>query len=53
MLRVPEGGHIEDRSISSAFNPYLGMAAYVAAGLDGVERGLEPGRTEFGKSVLG
>ncbi len=39
MLRVPEEGHIEDRSISSAFNPYLGMAAYLAAGLDGIGAG--------------
>jgi glutamine synthetase len=48
MLRVPEGGHIEDRSISSAFNPYLGIAAYLAAGLDGIERGLEPGEPNLG-----
>ncbi len=43
MLRIPEGGHVEDRSISSAFNPYLGIAAYLAAGLDGIERLLDPG----------
>jgi glutamine synthetase len=48
MLRIPEGGHIEDRSISSAFNPYLGIAAYLAAGLDGIERGLEPGEPNLG-----
>ena len=48
MLRVPEAGHIEDRSISSAFNPYLGIAAYLAAGLDGIERGLEPGEPNLG-----
>lgn len=48
MLRVPDGGHIEDRSISSAFNPYLGIAAYVAAGLDGISRGLDPGEPNLG-----
>ena len=48
MLRIPEGGHIEDRSISSAFNPYLGIAAYLAAGLDGIDRGLEPGEPNLG-----
>jgi glutamine synthetase len=48
MLRVPEGGHVEDRSISSAFNPYLGIAAYLAAGLDGIERKLDPGEPNLG-----
>ena len=48
MLRVPEGGHIEDRSISSAFNPYLGIAAYLAAGMDGIDRGLDPGEPNLG-----
>jgi glutamine synthetase len=48
MLRIPEGGHLEDRSISSAFNPYLGIAAYVAAGLDGIERELDPGEPNLG-----
>jgi glutamine synthetase len=48
MLRTPEGGHLEDRSISSAFNPYLGIAAYLAAGLDGIERRLDPGEPNLG-----
>jgi glutamine synthetase len=48
MIRVPEAGHLEDRSISSAFNPYLGMAAYLAAGLDGIDRKLEPGEPNLG-----
>jgi glutamine synthetase len=43
MIRTPEAGHVEDRTVSSAFNPYLGFAAYLAAGLDGVRRGLDPG----------
>ena len=48
MLRIPEGGHIEDRSISSACNPYLAIAAYVAAGLDGIDRRLDPGEPNVG-----
>ena len=48
MLRIPEPGHIEDRSISSAFNPYLGIAAYLAAGLDGIDRRLDPGEPNMG-----
>ena len=43
MIRTPEAGHVEDRTVSSAFNPYLGFAAYVAAGLDGIRRRLDPG----------
>lgn len=48
MLRVPEPGHVEDRTISSACNPYLGIAAYLAAGLDGIERELDPGEPNLG-----
>jgi glutamine synthetase len=48
MLRVPEAGHVEDRSISSAFNPYLGIAAYLSAGLDGIARRLDPGEPNLG-----
>lgn len=48
MLRVPEPGHVEDRSVSAAFNPYLGLAAYLAAGLDGIKRGLDPGEPNLG-----
>jgi glutamine synthetase len=48
MLRVPGPGHVEDRSISSAFNPYLGFAVYLAAGLDGIERELDPGQPNLG-----
>src|SRR3989344_1010774 len=41
MLRVPEAGHVEDRSPSAACNIYLLVAAYVAAGLDGVRNKLK------------
>jgi glutamine synthetase len=43
MLRVPGPGRFEDRAIDSSCNPYLAIAGIVAAGLDGVERGLDPG----------
>jgi glutamine synthetase len=48
MLRVPEPGHVEDRSISSACNPYLALSAYLAAGLDGIARKLDPGEPNLG-----
>jgi glutamine synthetase len=43
MLRVPESGRVENRIADGAANPYLAMAAQVAAGLDGIDRGLDPG----------
>jgi glutamine synthetase len=43
MIRTPEAGHVEDRTVSSAFNPYLAFAAYLAAGMDGIRRRLDPG----------
>jgi glutamine synthetase len=43
MQRVCGPGHIEDRTISAACNPYLAFAAYLAAGLDGIEEGRDPG----------
>ena len=43
MLRIPEGGRIEDRTVDGSCNPYLAATAVLAAGLDGIEQGLEPG----------
>src|SRR5580692_9287731 len=43
MLRVPEPGRVEDRCIDGSANPYLAMSALIAAGLDGIGRGLDPG----------
>jgi glutamine synthetase len=43
MLRIPAAGRIEDRTVDGSCNPYLGAAAVLAAGLDGVERELDPG----------
>ena len=43
MIRVAGPGHCEDRTVSSACNPYLALAAFLAAGLDGIRRRLDPG----------
>ncbi len=43
MLRIPEPGRIEDRTVDGSCNPYLAATAMLAAGLDGIERGLDPG----------
>ena len=48
MLRVPGPGRFENRAVDSACNPYLALAGMIAAGLDGVERGLDPGAPERG-----
>lgn len=42
MVRIPKG-RIELRLTDSCANPYLASAAVIAAGLDGVDRKLEPG----------
>lgn len=43
MLRIPAPGRIEDRSVDGSCNPYLAAAAILSSGLDGIERGLDPG----------
>jgi glutamine synthetase len=45
LVRIPDGGriHIEFRSGDNTSNPYMFLAATLAAGLDGVERQLDPG----------
>jgi glutamine synthetase len=45
MVRVPYG-RLELRLIDAAANPYLATAAVIAAGLDGVERRLDPGEPQ-------
>jgi len=42
MVRVPYG-RIEMRLADSSANPYLATAAVIAAGLDGIDRDLDPG----------
>jgi glutamine synthetase len=44
MLRIPRGGgRVECRAADSASNPYLGAALVLAAGLEGIRDGLDPG----------
>jgi glutamine synthetase len=43
MLRIPGPGRVEDRTIDGACNPYLAATVILAAGLDGIETGLNPG----------
>ena len=43
MLRIPAPGRIEDRTIDGSANPYLAATAVLAAGLDGIEQGLDAG----------
>lgn len=42
MVRVP-GGRLEFRLADGACNPYLAAAVVIAAGLDGIEKEIEPG----------
>jgi glutamine synthetase len=48
MLRIPEAGRVEDRTVDGSCNPYLAATAVLAAGLDGIERGLDPGEPTTG-----
>lgn len=48
MIRTAGPGHLEDRTISAGANPYLALAAYVYAGLDGIHRELDPGEPYIG-----
>jgi glutamine synthetase len=43
MLRVPDAGRVEHRAVDGSANPYLASAVLLAAGLDGIDRGLDPG----------
>ena len=44
MIRTAGPGHLEDRTVSAACNPYLTLAAYMTAGLDGIRNRLDPGQ---------
>jgi glutamine synthetase len=44
MVRLPGGGRIECRTVDGAANPYLTMAAMLAAGIDGIENKIDPGK---------
>jgi glutamine synthetase len=44
MVRIPDAGRLELRLADGAANPYLYPAALLAAGLDGIAAGRDPGR---------
>jgi glutamine synthetase len=48
MIRTAGPGHFEDRTVSAGCNPYLTLAAYVAAGMDGVKNKIDPGEPNLG-----
>ena len=43
MIRTAGPGHFEDRTVSAGCNPYLALAVYLAAGLDGIANQIDPG----------
>ena len=47
MIRVPGAGRFELRLMDGATNPYLLQAGIIAAGLDGLEKKRNPGKTLF------
>jgi glutamine synthetase len=51
MFRVPEPGRFECRMVSGSVNPYLGMAALLGAGLDGIQRRLDPGEPNVRRNM--
>lgn len=51
MLRTPAPGRFEDRTVSAAHNPYLVLAAYVSAGLDGIRNQIDPGMPFIGVNM--
>src|SRR6185437_14662264 len=52
MLRIPDAGRIEDRTVDGSCNPYLAATAVLACGLDGIEKGLDAARALEGDDVL-
>ncbi|MEP0945031.1 MAG: type III glutamate--ammonia ligase [Rhizobiaceae bacterium] len=44
MVRIPDAGRLEFRLADGAANPYLLQAVLLAAGLDGLDRKLDPGK---------
>ena len=50
MIRIPDIGRFEFRLPDGAANPYLLPAAVIAAGLDGIDRKLDPGKRSHNNS---
>ena len=44
MVRIPDDGRFEVRLMDGSSNPYLLQAALIAAGVDGVNNGRDPGK---------
>lgn len=44
MIRIPGPGRLENRTVDGAANPYLACAAMLAAGLDGIDKKMDPGK---------
>ena len=51
MFRTPEPGRFECRAVSGAVNPYIALAGIVGAGIDGIERELDPGEPFIGRNM--
>lgn len=45
MLRIPDGGRVEHRGVDGGASPHLASAAILAAGMDGIRRELDPGKS--------
>ncbi|MFO1021900.1 MAG: type III glutamate--ammonia ligase [Planctomycetales bacterium] len=48
MIRTAGPGHCEDRTVSSACNPYFVLAAHLTAGLEGMQKQTKPGSVNLG-----
>ena len=44
MVRIPDQGRFEVRLMDGSSNPYLLQAALIAAGVDGIDNGRDPGK---------
>ena len=44
MIRIPDQGRFELRLMDGSANPYLLQAGIIAAGLDGINKKLNPGK---------
>ena len=51
MIRVPGPGRMENRTADGASNPYLACAVALAAGLDGIKRQIDPGKSKQRESL--
>lgn len=51
MFRTPEPGRFECRAVSGGVNLYLALSGMIAAGIDGIERKLDPGEPMTGRNM--